>query len=639
MESLFSRLHTTKTLKILEVLLVISPETLISYTHNISENLRSIYSHVHGNFDFKNIKDMNKLEKNIIAVEKIFPLANISLNHMYIFDFPELCKNNHINIISKLFHNEKDNINKNIFFHEKPLIVSINYGNIDICKFLISIGANTDILDERNNTPFQLSIIRGKLDIARFFLEIGTDINHTNFENDTPLLSLIDSWVFRSFKLENDIVMQEILNFLIINGADINKKNLEGQNSLMRACDNDNINTVNVLLSNGAKVNEIDNYGQNAFHIACNRSNKKIMNLLLKYGANINQIDNHGLTPLSHAYYNGDIDTFQFLIKNGADPVLSRSVEDKKFFDSCYNGWESLISFLLSSGYNLDEKIKIWGVTPIVKVCQYGNEEALKMLLENGANLKVSDQEEESTHMSVEIFNLSKGINKIIALNYPYIDKTFIIDACDIGDLETVELLLSMGFDPNTTKGEKKYNALNSLYWSHRFFVERKLEEYIDFDWLEPELQELRKSKILNTIETEKRNHLDILKLLLENGANPNSEYFENNLYSFGDYEDERIFSRGSALHLWSGNGCKEAIEMLLDYKADPNFTDYLNVTPLFRACTHGNLDAVKVLISRGADLNLSRKGGCTPLDISISEKHDEIVQLLKLHGAKEGKK
>ena len=101
MESLFSRLHTTKTLKILEVLLVISPETLISYTHNISENLRSIYSHVHGNFDFKNIKDMNKLEKNIIAVEKIFPFADISLDHMYIFDFQELCKNNHINILRK----------------------------------------------------------------------------------------------------------------------------------------------------------------------------------------------------------------------------------------------------------------------------------------------------------------------------------------------------------------------------------------------------------------------------------------------------------------------------------------------------------------------------------------------------------
>lgn len=52
--------------------------------------------------------------------------------------------------------------------------------------------------------------------------------------------------------------------------------------------------------------------------------------------------------------------------------------------------------------------------------------------------------------------------------------------------------------------------------------------------------------------------------------------------------------------------------------------------TALFYVCSTGNIDLVKLLISRKANLNSLGPNDSTPLHVAVSFNHQQIVQLLK---------
>jgi ankyrin repeat protein len=56
----------------------------------------------------------------------------------------------------------------------------------------------------------------------------------------------------------------------------------------------------------------------------------------------------------------------------------------------------------------------------------------------------------------------------------------------------------------------------------------------------------------------------------------------------------------------------------------------------LLNACKDGNLEKVKQLLEKGADVNAKNKYGGTALMYASYQGHEEIVKLLKSYGAKE---
>jgi ankyrin repeat protein len=61
----------------------------------------------------------------------------------------------------------------------------------------------------------------------------------------------------------------------------------------------------------------------------------------------------------------------------------------------------------------------------------------------------------------------------------------------------------------------------------------------------------------------------------------------------------------------------------------------YKGYTPLFWATLYGETDVVKFLAEKGADVNAVAENGKTPLSVATEAGHEEIVEILKSHGAK----
>jgi uncharacterized protein len=69
---------------------------------------------------------------------------------------------------------------------------------------------------------------------------------------------------------------------------------------------------------------------------------------------------------------------------------------------------------------------------------------------------------------------------------------------------------------------------------------------------------------------------------------------------------------------------------------ADLEAKDEEGQTALLKAAAHGNLECVRALLKAGAVVTVKDNEGNTALALAREHEHKDIVELLKLHGARE---
>jgi ankyrin repeat protein len=161
----------------------------------------------------------------------------------------------------------------------------------------------------------------------------------------------------------------------------------------------------------------------------------------------------------------------------------------------------------------------------------------------------------------------------------------------------------------------------------------------------------------------------DLVELYIERGCNANSikSYISKNPYllvraaSHGDKEVvRRLLEVTPKLHediiAWAVHeNCLELMKELLDRGIDPNCRfrydsrksgmrlrllgekDYVPI--IYVASSQGYVEMTGLLIERGADVNAragERIGGWGPLDAALSQRHGEVADILRAHGAQE---
>lgn len=192
----------------------------------------------------------------------------------------------------------------------EALLLYLNQGNGDpeIIKGFIGYGADLNFRDEEYHmTPLHNASHYGQFDAVMLLLEHGADVNAKNIEGNNPLFAAVHQQHL------------EISRVLIERGADINARNKFGYTPIRTASRMGNTEILKLLIGKGADVNVKDNKGDTPLHFAVDGGSTVTVQILITHGADINAVGSHGGSPVHIAVAFRFNDILKMLVEKGAD--------------------------------------------------------------------------------------------------------------------------------------------------------------------------------------------------------------------------------------------------------------------------------------------------------------------------------
>ena len=285
-----------------------------------------------------------------------------------------------------------------------------------------------------------------------------------------------------------------------------------------------------------------------------------------------NSDDNDGKTPLHYAVLCGNAVIVRELVSKGAD-VEAKDGSGRTPKD--YTNPSSLLEWILAFGAHLEAR-NSKRYTALYQSGSDGDLEAVRSLLEQGADIEAEGRWE----------------------------RTPLMEACDQGHVEVVKLFLALG--ANTEKRDyRQGTAIISAGWhGYTCVAEQLLENGAN-------INAQNQHAYTALAETCSHGREEMARMLLELGA-----------------EIETFNASGLApLHQATQRGYANIVRYLLDHGAKINAIKELAPwTALAKACWHGHLQVVQVLLSRSARTEVHDYGHCTPLIRGAIRGYTSIV-------------
>lgn len=241
-----------------------------------------------------------------------------------------------------------------------PLVWAANSGNLEICRFLVTLGASMGDTDGRNvPSPLSNALSLGLNLSVRTLIQLGCDVNARSCEEVRNRSS----------------VFQE--NYTLVHVAVIRH----------------NFEALKMLLNAGANINLPDSYGNTPIHFACDGRNSLSLKKILQYTKvrdsviskpDLNVQNSFGETPLMCAVSSQNTDAVLTLIKG----KVSLNAENRMGYTALHcavlHGTEEVLLALLRAGCATN--MPHWPETPLHLAASKADETFCDILVEFGAN-------------------------------------------------------------------------------------------------------------------------------------------------------------------------------------------------------------------------------------------------------------
>jgi ankyrin repeat protein len=161
------------------------------------------------------------------------------------------------------------------------------------------------------------------------------------------------------------------------------------QTRLVEAIKANDVTAVRAVLATRVDVNAVQPDGTTALHWAVDRDAAEIVQLLIRAGANVKATNRYGATPLWLAALNGNAATIGMLLEAGAD-VAARSAEgETALMVAARTGTLDAVNTLLARGADANATESWRGQTALMWAAAEGHAPVITALVARGANVHV----------------------------------------------------------------------------------------------------------------------------------------------------------------------------------------------------------------------------------------------------------
>ncbi|MBI3895962.1 MAG: ankyrin repeat domain-containing protein [Acidobacteria bacterium] len=398
---------------------------------------------------------------------------------------------------------------------------------------------------------------------------------------------------------------------------------------LVEAVKREDKETVRSLLKQQVDVNAPQGDGTTALFWAAHRDDLEMAELLISTGANVNAANQYGATPLWLACTNGNAAMVEKLLKAGADPNVPLLSGETALMAAAGRGSMQAVKSLLTAGADVNAKETRGGQTALMWAVAEKHPEVARWLLEYGADVRAR----------------SRG------------GFTSLLFAAQQSDMDLVQILLAAGADVNETSPDGMSPLLMASANGHEVLLTFLLDKGAD-----PNAANNEGYTALHYVAAD-RNTLNMAKALLAHGANPNARLVSDP--AKGDSSTNYIGATPFFMAAVARN--VDIMHALVASGADgllaTTETNFLNgsngrrlqmvagTTPLMAAAGAGRyrgnypefteaeeksaIEAVKLALELGPDINAANAYGQTALHIAAYLKADTLIQFLVEKGAK----
>ncbi|XP_067655241.1 ankyrin-1-like [Haliotis asinina] len=478
-------------------------------------------------------------------------------------------------------------------------------------RIMGSRAFNPNAGNKFQRTPLFCAAKDGKYEIAVALLNKGADINSADIRGVTPLGAT--GWYDR----------HQVAQLLIDRGADINQQDSSGETPLFRACANVSVKVSKVLLENGADKN-LQTYESNS----CPQFTPLMAAIPSKYQLEVRRRKMTDMIGLMKMMLSHDCDVN--MVNKHMMTALHVAVDRNELFGACV---------LADHGCDLEAKDKD-GLTPLHLAIQPNRpqyEMALFLLLYGAdANCKFKDSQSGKVILPLTLVMKTRPGNELVKKQRSRLLHA-LIPATDLSGRNVFEVIETMLENPPVLQADfdqlQDFNVNQpcSLQGHCRRRIRTCLGQHLlkKIDTL-PVGWQVKKYVALDC--DYRRHHprkscdihicvldddIDRLKRLLCEGCDVNSPLADK-----------------IPLTLAAQTGNVDALNVLLEYGADPTMLDRGGQSALHAAAINGSDNVVKVLLKTKCDINALNAAGNTAVQEAANMGHFETVMMLLYNGA-----
>jgi ankyrin repeat protein len=410
---------------------------------------------------------------------------------------------------------------------------------------------------------------------------------------------------------------------------------------------------VRALLAKKIDVNVAEGDGATALHWASYRDDLEIADLLIGAGANVNAANDLGATPLWNACVNASPAMVGRLLEAGANPNTPLLAGETPLMVAARTGNPAVVEQLIAKGAKVNVKAAR-GQTPLMWAVAQKHAGVVKVLLAHGADL----------HARSDVWRQVMAVFPHGLLDYnreiPHGGDTALMFAARVGDLESATLLVAAGANVHDADAWGVSAMVLAAHSGFSELVEFLLDKGADANSDAAGFTALHEAIM--------RRDEKMVAALLAHGANPNARLrtWTPTRRSSRDWNFEPPLVGATPFWLAARFAQPNVMRLLLEHGADPLFVHHASyhagdpaepkteiTTALMAATGMGGgaawvrparaereapmLEAVKLAVELGVDVNVANTDGRTALDAAQALKYTTVVQFLVENGAKPG--